>query len=182
MTRSIRSFSSPDRIVIGTVGLPGERVFYLQVSQDRVTVSLRLEKQQAATLADRFAQVIATLQEQGAISAEVPPGPRDDDPLSSPIEEDFTVGSIGMAWDPEDDRFVLEFHSADDLPPADVGDDDDEAPDTLRVRLAVSESLAFIDRTRAVISAGRPECPLCQLPLEATGHICPRANGYRRSG
>lgn len=182
MTRSIRTFTSPDRVVIGTVGLPGERVFYLQVSQDRVVVSLRMEKQQAATLADRFAQVIATLQEQGAISDTLTSGTRDDEPLSTPIEEEFTVGSIGMAWDPEDDRFVLEFHSVDDLPPADVGDDDEDAPDTVRIRMAVAESLAFIDRTRAVVEAGRPECPLCQLPLEPSGHICPRANGYRRSG
>ena len=27
---------------------------------------------------------------------------------------------------------------------------------------------------------GRPPCPLCGLPLDANGHVCPRQNGYRR--
>ena len=39
---------------------------------------------------------------------------------------------------------------------------------------------AFIARARRVIAAGRPSCPLCSMPLDATGHVCPRQNGYRR--
>ena len=30
-----------------------------------------------------------------------------------------------------------------------------------------------------VVSAGRPPCPLCGLPLDTDGHVCPRQNGHR---
>jgi uncharacterized repeat protein (TIGR03847 family) len=50
----------------------------------------------------------------------------------------------------------------------------------LRVRITTAEAKAFIDRARRVISAGRPPCPLCGLPLDPEGHVCPRQNGYRR--
>jgi hypothetical protein len=30
------------------------------------------------------------------------------------------------------------------------------------------------------VAAGRPPCPFCLQPLDPGGHICPRANGYRR--
>ena len=51
----------------------------------------------------------------------------------------------------------------------------------LRVRITSAEARAFVERARRVVSAGRPPCPLCGLPLDANGHICPRQNGYRRA-
>jgi uncharacterized repeat protein (TIGR03847 family) len=39
---------------------------------------------------------------------------------------------------------------------------------------------AFIARALRVVAAGRPPCPLCSLPLDPEGHICPRQNGHRR--
>ena len=60
--------------------------------------------------------------------------------------------------------------------------DSDEGPDALRVTITPMAARAFIARARRVISAGRPSCPLCSLPLDATGHVCPRQNGYRRRG
>ncbi|MEO8106384.1 MAG: DUF3090 family protein, partial [Actinomycetes bacterium] len=43
-----------------------------------------------------------------------------------------------------------------------------------------SAARAFVERAESVIAAGRPPCPFCTLPLDPDGHICPRANGYRR--
>ena len=51
---------------------------------------------------------------------------------------------------------------------------------TLRVVLDPPAARAFARRCGAVVSAGRPSCPFCGQPLDPTGHICPRANGYRR--
>jgi hypothetical protein len=31
-----------------------------------------------------------------------------------------------------------------------------------------------------VIAAGRQPCPFCGLPINPEGHLCARANGYRR--
>jgi uncharacterized repeat protein (TIGR03847 family) len=66
--------------------------------------------------------------------------------------------------------------------PAEDGDDarvpDDR--DLLVVRLTATSARAFARRARALIAAGRPPCPLCGLPLDPSGHVCPRQNGYRR--
>jgi uncharacterized repeat protein (TIGR03847 family) len=59
-----------------------------------------------------------------------------------------------------------------------VDDDDDEGPDTLRVRLTASEARGFANRALSVVAAGRLPCPLCGEPLDPQGHICPRRNGH----
>jgi uncharacterized repeat protein (TIGR03847 family) len=59
-------------------------------------------------------------------------------------------------------------------------EDVEEGPDALRVLIEPGRARAFVDRARRVIAAGRPPCPLCGLPLDPAGHICPRHNGYHR--
>jgi len=68
-----------------------------------------------------------------------------------------------------------------DTEPDDSLDDEvDEDLDRLRVRLTPAEVRAFVDRARRVLTAGRPPCPLCGQPLDPSGHLCPRHNGYHR--
>jgi uncharacterized repeat protein (TIGR03847 family) len=59
-----------------------------------------------------------------------------------------------------------------------VDDDDDEGPDTLRVRLTAEEARGFVNRALSVVAAGRLPCPLCGQPLDPQGHLCPRRNGH----
>ena len=59
-----------------------------------------------------------------------------------------------------------------------VDEDDDEGPDTLRVRLTPAEARGFVNRALTVVAAGRLPCPLCGQPLDPQGHICPRRNGH----
>ena len=59
-----------------------------------------------------------------------------------------------------------------------TADDDDDGPDTLRVRLSADVAREFVTRALAVVAAGRPPCPLCGQPLDPQGHICPRRNGH----
>ena len=59
-------------------------------------------------------------------------------------------------------------------------DDAEEGPDALRVTITPVAARAFVARARRVVAAGRPACPLCSLPLDPAGHVCPRQNGYRR--
>jgi uncharacterized repeat protein (TIGR03847 family) len=56
--------------------------------------------------------------------------------------------------------------------------DDEEGPDILRVRVTAAAARSFVQRAAQVIASGRPPCPLCGQPLDATGHICPRRNGH----
>jgi uncharacterized repeat protein (TIGR03847 family) len=59
-----------------------------------------------------------------------------------------------------------------------VDEDEDEGPDTLRVRLTPAEARGFVNRALSVVAAGRLPCPLCGGPLDPQGHICPRRNGH----
>lgn len=186
MPRQLFLFDPPERFVAGTVGQPGERTFYLQASGGGRIVSVALEKVQVALLAERLEELLEEVRRRGAgdIPAVAPKELEDTAPLDTPIEEEFRVGSMGLAWDGEDELVVIEalatqeVENEEDLvePLADV----DEGPDALRVRITADETRAFIKRAERVVAAGRPPCPLCGLPLDPEGHICPRQNGHRR--
>ncbi|MAT61069.1 MAG: hypothetical protein CMH41_05435 [Micrococcales bacterium] len=185
MSRMIHEHDRPDRAVIGTVGEPGQRTFFLQARSGRRRHSIAIEKQQAELLADRIDSLLDDLVAQGEISAEqaqTQPLLMDDKPLDAPIEEDFRAGLLGLGWNAEPQLLVIEaFDSEAELEAApDLESDDPTGPDTLRIRLPAASAREFARRARAVVAAGRPSCPFCQLPLDPDGHICPRANGYRR--
>jgi uncharacterized repeat protein (TIGR03847 family) len=108
------------------------------------------------------------------------------DPLELPIEEDFRVATLALGWDPRVDRLVIvaqapgEDGEAGSAPAIDDEDTDVDGPDVLRVRLTAAMARDFARRAASVVSAGRPPCPFCGLPVDAAGHICPRQNGHRR--
>lgn len=157
------SFDLPEaeHFTTGAVGPPGQRVFYLQAGTAGSVVSLKLEKQQVAALAEHLDGMLSDL-------PPVPPGSAPE--LREPVVAQWTVGGLGVAFDEDADRVVL---VAQELVPDDV-DDDDAA--TARVRLTRSQVAAFIERARELVAAGRPPCRFCGLPIDPAGHACPRAN------
>jgi uncharacterized repeat protein (TIGR03847 family) len=185
MARVIHIFRQPDRFVAGTVGQPGDRIFYLQASEDARTVSVQLEKQQVAVLAERLGSLLEEVHRQ--FGAEVPESAPDDlvdvDPLAVPVEQEFRVGTMGLGWDSENASVVVELLAVteEELDESVVLDDTEEGPDALRVFLSPLAARAFAARAQRVVNAGRKPCPLCNQPLDPAGHICPRQNGYRRS-
>ena len=56
----------------------------------------------------------------------------------------------------------------------------EDAPSLIRVKLRLYQLRGFCDRADALMSSGRQPCPFCGLPIDVEGHLCPRANGYRR--
>jgi uncharacterized repeat protein (TIGR03847 family) len=186
MSRQVHHFDRPQRFVAGTVGQPGERSFYLQASGAGRTVSVALEKLQVSLLADRLEELLGEVQRRLGVDLPDPAEAADTgdlEPLETPIEEEFRVGAMGLAWDGDDQLVVVEAQAAGDEPADEstVLEDVEDGPDVLRVRLTAESARAFVARARKVLAAGRPPCPLCNLPLEADGHICPRQNGYRRA-
>lgn len=183
MPRQVYLFDRPSRFVAGTVGQPGERSFYLQASGDGRVVSVGLEKVQVSLLADRLDELLAEVQRRLGVPMPDAAGPDDLEPLDTPVEEEFRVGAMGLAWDGDSELVVVEAQAAGDEPADEstILEDVEEGPDVLRVRITAAEARAFVERARRVVSAGRPPCPLCGLPLEPGGHICPRQNGYRRA-
>ncbi len=164
-------FDPPERFVAGTVGPPGGRTFFLQARGDGRLLSVSLEKVQVSVLADRVNDLLDTHAEGTATE---PVGEGDTGPLEAPIEDEFRVDTLSLAWDVERHVVVIECHDQD---PDEVGEGDLL---TMRVVLDPPAARAFARRCAKVISAGRPACPFCGQPLDPTGHICPRANGYRR--
>jgi uncharacterized repeat protein (TIGR03847 family) len=138
-----------------------------------------------SVLAERLEELLEEVRRRGVgdVPVVAPRELEDTAPLDAPVEEEFRVGTMGLAWDGEDEVVVVEA-----LAPSE-GDGEDEVepladaeegPDALRVRISADMARAFVVRAQRVVAAGRPPCPLCALPLDPEGHICPRQNGHRR--
>ena len=181
----VHDFDPPERFVVGTVGPPGQRTFFLQALSGRRLVSMSCEKEQVQILADRVNDVLDQFAGEAATTS-----PEDNDPLATPIEDEFRVATLSLAWDPSRAVVVIEAFDA-DIP--DPGEGEEEATDvpeeflesmasrqSVRVVLSPPQARSFVRRARALVSAGRPPCPFCGGPLDTTGHICPRSNGYKR--
>ncbi|KAA1427017.1 DUF3090 domain-containing protein [Mycolicibacter arupensis] len=183
MSRAIHVFRTPDRFVAGTVGQPGNRTFYLQAVHAERVVSVMLEKQQVAVLAERIGALL--LEVNRRFGTPVPPEPTEIDdlnPLVTPVDAEFRVGTMGLGWDSEAQAVVVELLAVSDaeFDASVVLDDTEEGPDAVRVFLTPESARQFATRSNRVISAGRPPCPLCEEPLDPAGHMCVRTNGYRR--
>jgi len=186
----VYSYDQPERFVAGAVGQPGERAFYLQARAAGRLTSVACEKVQVAALAERLDELLdEVLRQQGgnAVPAVTPTDLRDDDPLEQPIMADFRAGTIALGWDAEGEVVVIECESAEAEADAELAEDTEEDrllaesadADVLRVRITPAAARAFAERALKLVAAGRPPCPLCGLPLDSDGHVCPRQNGYR---
>jgi uncharacterized repeat protein (TIGR03847 family) len=174
-------YDPPQRFVAGAVGQPGERTFYLQASDGSRVTSVSLEKFQVSQLAERLDELLdEVLRRTGGPRPGTAAAPADDAPLDLPLMEEFRVGAIALAWDGEGDRVIIEAQEVSEDPVEPLTEDlPEDAPAILRVRISASAARAFTRRALQVVSQGRPPCPLCGLPLEASGHVCPRQNGHR---
>jgi len=177
----VYAFEPPERFVAGTVGVPGERTFFLQARGAGQLVSVALEKVQVSLLAEKLEELLEEAHRRFGVEVpEEASGPDDNEPLDLPLDEEFRVGTLGLAWDGENDTVVIEAiavgeYEADEPTEAELAE-----LDRLRVRLTPGATRAFIARAKRLVSAGRPPCPLCGQPLDPGGHLCPRHNGYRR--
>ncbi len=188
MPREIYSYDPPERFIAGTVGDPGERTFFLQARQSGRVTSVALEKEQVSILAERMDELLDEVLRRTGGAAQVPAVAPvdlvDDAPLDQPIDEEFRVGALTLAWDADAERVVIEAHAraATEEEQVEALDDEvEDGPPVLRVRITGAQARAFAKRAQLVVSAGRPPCPFCGLPLDAEGHLCPRMNGHRPS-
>jgi uncharacterized repeat protein (TIGR03847 family) len=97
----------------------------------------------------------------------------DDAPLDTPVDEEFQVGAISLAWDDEKQLITFELYELED-------DEQDAEGQVLEINFSLAMAFAFAQRSKAVVNAGRLPCPFCAIPIDPRGHLCPRANGYRR--
>ncbi len=189
MAPVVHGFDPPERFVTGTVGMPGQRTFFLQAREGVRLVSVALEKQQVAALAERvdelLDEVMAATGNDTTVPAVAPLGTEDSEPLEQPIEEEFRAGTMTLSWDPDAARVVIEvfpFTEAAVVAPDQVDEDfeEPEPDELLLVRISAAAARAFVKRAAQVLEAGRPSCPFCGNPVDPDGHLCVRANGFRR--
>lgn len=206
MPRRIFSFDQPDRLVCGALGQPGKRTFFMQAVKGGTVVSVGLEKAQVAILAERLATLLLALRQGGVPIEETEVAlPGSVPSLVEPVVEQFRVGTLTLGWDGEAQKVVIEARELgeEDLEDEDEEDDEEEEEaeeaegtddepaglpslaaqlddprDVVRVQLEPDAALAFASGALEVVRAGRPPCPLCGTPLEATGHFCIGRNGH----
>jgi uncharacterized repeat protein (TIGR03847 family) len=186
MAHQVYAFEPPERFVAGTVGPPGERTFFLQARGGGRLVTVALEKVQVALLAEKLDELLIEAHRRFGIELTELVPPADNEPLETPLDEEFRVGTLGLAFDVDTATVVIEAIAVGESEEAEEETTEEEVEeadadrDRLRVRLTPAETRAFIDRAKRVLASGRPQCPLCGQPLDPRGHLCPRHNGYHR--
>jgi uncharacterized repeat protein (TIGR03847 family) len=176
---------TPDRFTVGAAGPVGQRVFLLHAAEGTRELTVKVEKQQVAVLAGYLARIVRELGRPGHLP--------DDLDFDLDVEPSWAVGTIGVSYDEDMDRLVVVLEESgpldDDDEDDEVGDsfdgEDDEAIDpgtsgaVARILVTREQAAAFAIRATRLVEAGRPSCPLCGLPLDPSGHDCPRTNGHR---
>ena len=182
MSGQIFLFDPTERFVVGTVGIPGERTFFLQARTGSRLISVSLEKAQVAALADRIQQILREVRSSEPLTI-FERIVRDDQPLETPIDEEFRVGVIGLAYVSDRKLIEIDLQAMADSQSAEDEEalmEISESQDILRVLISLGYAESFAKRALAVVGAGRAPCPFCGGPIDPSGHLCPRANGYRR--
>jgi uncharacterized repeat protein (TIGR03847 family) len=154
--------SAPDRITVGTVGEVGDRLFLLQCRQGSILLTLKIEKQQVAVVADYLARIVKDQPRPGHLPDELG--------LEDPTEPAWVVGTIGVSYEEAEDRVILVIE---ELVP------EDETGAIARLSISREQAAGFAIQATRLVESGRPPCPLCGSPLDPSGHECPRTNGHR---
>ncbi|NQX13567.1 DUF3090 domain-containing protein [Microbacteriaceae bacterium VKM Ac-2855] len=177
MSTLVHEYDWPDRVVVGTVGRPGARTFYLQARAGSRITSIALEKQQSAILAEKIDEILDELSNGSGNALTIPTSTPlelvDNEPLEQPVAEQFRAGAMGLGWDPSTAQVVIEAYALVEVEGDEVEPDVAEASEMLLVRMPVGTARAFAQRTREIVGAGRAICPRCGNPMDADGHVCP---------
>lgn len=188
MARVVHSYDDPERFVAGTVGEPGARTFFLQARAGHRLTSVACEKEQVMALAERLDVMLDEVARRFDRDPVTQTSSEDTAPLEQPIEEEFRAGTMTLAWEADAERVVIEVFAVVTGEQAELEEEEDPVTAALEsddaevfvVRITELQARAFARRAVALVASGRPSCPFCGRPIDADGHICPRANGYRR--
>jgi uncharacterized repeat protein (TIGR03847 family) len=155
-------------LIIGTIGPPGQRVFYLQGSKGPHLVTLIIEKQQAALLAASMESLLEELGRKYNQEEERFPF-WTDMRLREPIEPLFRVGNMGLGYNEEVARVVLVAYEL---------VEEGEEPNVVSFWASRTQVQSLIKHTYDVVRAGRPICGNCGQPIDLESHFCPNRNGH----
>ena len=106
-------FTHPERCVAGTIGAPGERAFFIQVRNKGRVISVALEKAQVQAIGSRLELIVAEVRKANPLIS-MESVPQDDAPLETPVDEEFQVGAISLAWNELDQLLSFELYELED--------------------------------------------------------------------
>ena len=169
-----RRLDPVESFIVGTIGAPGEREFYLQAKFHGGIHSFAIDKSQVIALADRLALLLGELKAadyrfENVIAV----------PLEVPLIPEFQIGVIGLIWIPDTEQIALDLQEINEVD-FDLIPDEESGPALFKLFISPDIANNFVTLARKVVAAGRMPCPFCGLPINKDGHLCPRANGYRR--
>jgi uncharacterized repeat protein (TIGR03847 family) len=159
------------------IGRPGSRVFYLQGWRDidPVPVTIIIEKIQLQSLVLGIEQMLEEIARQ---KPDLPVPAADFDPdkmrISPPVDPQFRAGEMGLGYDPEHDRIIIQ------VVEIVVEGGDEEGAAIVRFGCNRRQARQLAAWGKDVINRGRPLCPQCGEPMEAEGHFCPKKNGHKK--
>jgi len=163
-------------ITADALGLPGQRVFYLQGwrENDPQPVTVILEKVQLQSLAIGVEQILAELaQKQPELSEADSDYDEQKMHIHSPVDPLFRAGDIGLGYDVDRDLMVVQAREI--L----VEGKDAEQMGIIRFWCSRSQVRSLARWSVEVINRGRPICPQCGEPMDPGGHFCPKKNGHK---
>ncbi len=156
------------RITVGSLRVPGQRLFLLQAGARDVVVTLEIGKEQVLALARGIDELLDQLEDAERIIDSRAEKPSEDEMgLQEPAMPLFTVTQMGLAYDGAEGLLVLV--AAEGL--------EDSTENTARFWATPSQMRALSRRARVVVGEGRTVCPYCGGIL-GPGHVCPRGNGH----
>lgn len=179
----MRTFESVTRFTAGTIGEPGSRSFWIQIRSGDLLISAAAEKSQVEALGERFEEMLREIRlAHPAIPR--PTAVDDNDPLETPVIGEFRIGAIAIFFDEFTEKVQVDLREV-NMDSADEDFFEIESPSLdemqmVRLFITLDQVKAFIARAHSLVRAGRLPCPFCANPIDPRGHICPRANGYRR--
>ncbi|HEV2218514.1 MAG TPA: DUF3090 family protein [Candidatus Dormibacteraeota bacterium] len=157
-----------ESISLAAIGEPGHRQFFLMASGRGRTLTLACEKAQIQALIVRLHQM---MEAQGIeVEGKAATGRR-----LQPGEPEWQVAEMGLGYHAERQMFVL---VASEAAGSEEQTASDDAP-SVRFWLSHRQVADFSKQAEEVLSAGRPLCPRCGLPMDPAGHPCPVSNGAR---
>ena len=153
-----------EAIGVGTEGEPGQRQFFLQVVAGGKAVTLACEKFHVQGLVQRIEQLLESHGSKAQPAAPAAP--------AGPMRPEWAIAELGLGYNETKSQFVIVAREA-------VTDGEAAEAATARFWLDERQLRGLAKQAEQVLSAGRPLCQFCGLPMDPAGHPCPAANGSR---
>ena len=174
MSAEIIELDDVDGLGAGAVGQPGQRAFYIQVRTEHTQLTVLVEKEQVDLLST---EAVAFLDKIADKYPELPFDlPQTQSTLREPTVPLFRARLIGLGFDPERELVLIELRERSEEEDEVADENEDDEGYVARIYATRAQVRAMAARGAEAVAGGRPPCPLCEQPMDPSGHRCPRWN------